>query len=59
LNLQVNGILGFILLFLDIIAIIKIVNSGATTVRKAIWILIILFLPFIGLVAWYFLGPKG
>ncbi|RXK02013.1 hypothetical protein CRV02_06760 [Arcobacter sp. CECT 8989] len=59
MNLQVNGILGFILLFLDIIAIIKIVNSSASTMRKAIWVLIILFLPFIGLIAWYFLGPKG
>jgi len=59
LNIQVNGIVGFIILFFDIIAIIKIAKSGASTVNKAIWILIVLFLPLIGLIAWYFLGPKG
>ncbi|MGB6327576.1 MAG: PLDc N-terminal domain-containing protein [Halarcobacter sp.] len=59
MNIQVNGIVGFIILFFDIIAIIKIAKSGASTVNKAIWILIVLFLPLIGLIAWYFLGPKG
>lgn len=51
-------ILGLVILVLDIWAIIKIINSSATTLAKIIWILVILILPVIGLIVWYFAGPK-
>lgn len=54
-----GGLLGFIVLILDIYAIIKIVGSGASTLKKLIWVLIVLFLPVIGLIAWFILGPKS
>lgn len=54
-----GGILGLILLIIDIWAIIKIAGSSAGLLSKIIWILIILFLPFIGLIIWWFFGPKG
>ncbi len=53
------GLLGFIILVLDIFAILKIMESGASTVKKLVWILIILFLPFIGLVIWWLAGPRA
>jgi len=53
-----GGILGIIILILDIYAIIRIVQSGAEPLWKAIWIVIVLFLPVIGLILWFLLGPK-
>ncbi|MGJ8689229.1 MAG: PLDc N-terminal domain-containing protein [Gammaproteobacteria bacterium] len=53
------GLLGFIILVLDIFAILKIMESGASTVKKLVWILVILFLPFIGLVIWWIAGPRS
>ena len=51
-------ILGIIVLILDIWAILKIVGSSASTGSKILWILIILILPIIGFLIWYFMGPK-
>ncbi len=53
------GLLGFIILILDIFAILKIMESGASTVKKLVWILVILLLPFIGLVIWWLAGPRS
>lgn len=54
-----GGILGFIILILDIYAIIKIVGSSASTGMKIVWVLVVLFLPVVGLIAWFILGPKS
>ena len=53
------GLLGFIILVLDIFAILKIMESDASTVKKLVWILVILFLPFIGLLIWWIAGPRS
>lgn len=57
MNLETGGILGLIILVLDILAIVKIVQSGADALTKAIWIVIVLVLPVIGLILWFLLGP--
>ena len=59
MGLEVSGILGLIFLLIAIWAIAKIINSSTTTGKKIIWILFILFLPVIGLVVWFLIGPKG
>lgn len=53
------GILGFIWAVLIIWAIIKIANSSAEPLPKAIWIVAVLVIQPIGLIVWFFLGPKG
>jgi len=53
-----TGILGIIILILNIYAIIRIVQSGAEPLWKAIWIVVVLFLPVLGLILWFLLGPK-
>ena len=55
--MEVNGILGLIVLILDIFAIIKIAQSSEDTVKKILWALLVLILPVIGLVIWYIAGP--
>tara|TARA_R110002110_G_scaffold414422_1_gene644448 strand:- start:1341 stop:1523 length:183 start_codon:yes stop_codon:yes gene_type:complete len=53
-----NGFFGLIILVLDIYAIIKIVQSGAEPIWKALWIVIVLVLPVLGLILWWLFGPK-
>ncbi|MCB1859320.1 MAG: PLDc N-terminal domain-containing protein [Gammaproteobacteria bacterium] len=59
MGVEVGGILGLIILILDIWAIIKILGSSAGTGSKVLWIVVIVLLPLIGLLLWYLLGPKG
>lgn len=54
-----GGIIGLIILIANIWAIVKIVQSNATTGMKVLWILIILILPVLGLIIWFLAGPKG
>jgi len=52
-----EGILGLIVLVLDVFAILKIAQSSATTGGKALWIVIVLILPILGLIIWFLAGP--
>jgi len=52
------GIFGLIILIFDVIAIIKVFGSSASTGSKILWTLLILVLPLIGLIAWWLFGPK-
>ncbi len=53
-----GGFFGLLILVLDIYAIIKVAQSGAAPLSKAIWIVVILLLPVLGLILWLLLGPK-
>lgn len=53
-----GGLLGVIILVLDIYAIIRVAQSGASALSKAIWIVLILLLPLLGLILWFIFGPK-
>ena len=57
--MEFPGILGFLYLIVVIYAILQIVQSSADNGKKAIWISIVLVIPFVGLIAWYLLGPGG
>lgn len=54
-----NGLLGLVVLALNIWAILSIVKSGAESGVKVLWILLIVLLPVIGLIIWALLGPRG
>lgn len=56
---EVAGIGGFILLALNIWAIVSTVGSAAGTGGKVLWILLILILPLIGFVLWLIAGPRS
>jgi hypothetical protein len=59
MGIEIGGLLGLIILVLDIWAILKIVDSSATTGSKVFWIVLILVLPLLGLVIWWLFGPSG
>jgi len=54
-----ESIIGILILLADIYAILQIAQSSAQTGAKAVWIVIVLLLPVIGVIAWYFAGPKS
>ena len=54
-----NGLIGLIILALDIWAIINVFKSGASTGAKVLWILLILLLPVLGLIIRAIAGPRG
>ncbi|MCB1705550.1 MAG: PLDc_N domain-containing protein [Halioglobus sp.] len=56
--MEVSGILGVVILVLDIWAIVRVIGSGASIGAKILWSLLILVLPVIGLIIWYLAGPK-
>ena len=55
---EVGGLLGLVILVLDIYAIVKIVGSAASTGAKIIWVIVILIFPVLGFILWLNFGPK-
>ncbi|HEY0961075.1 MAG TPA: PLDc N-terminal domain-containing protein [Pseudomonadales bacterium] len=58
MNSGYNGLLGLLILAGDIWAIINILQSSASNGKKLIWILAVLLLPLLGLILWFFFGPR-
>ncbi|WP_236236153.1 PLDc N-terminal domain-containing protein [Pseudomonas faucium] len=54
-----NGLVGLIILALDIWAILNVIKSNREIGAKLLWILLIALLPVIGLVIWAIAGPRG
>ena len=59
MSVQINGLIGLLILAADIWAIVSVVQSAASTGKKVLWILLILVLPVLGLILWFLLGPRG
>lgn len=53
-----SGILGLLILVLDIVAIVDVLKSSLDTGNKILWVLLILFLPIIGMVLYFLIGKK-
>jgi hypothetical protein len=54
-----GGLLALAVLVLDVYAIVQTSGSRAQPSVKTLWIVIILALPLLGPVLWYFAGPKS
>jgi hypothetical protein len=48
---------GLVVLILDIVAIVSLLNSNADTGTKILWLLLIVLLPFLGMILYYLMGP--
>ncbi|MCH9697168.1 MAG: PLD nuclease N-terminal domain-containing protein [Gammaproteobacteria bacterium] len=59
MEIQYGGVIGLVILVLDIWGLLNVVQSHATLGMKVFWCVVILLLPIIGLVLWFLLGPKG
>jgi hypothetical protein len=56
--MQYQGLGGLIVLIADVWAIVNIFQSAADTGRKVLWTVLVVLLPLLGFILWYFLGPK-
>jgi hypothetical protein len=53
-----KGLLSLVILVLDIVAIIDVIRSSMDTGKKILWIILIIVLPIIGLILYFFIGRK-
>jgi hypothetical protein len=59
MDIGYNGLWGLLILAADIWAIINILQSSASNGNKLLWIVVVVLLPLLGLILWFFLGPRG
>ncbi|SNR32653.1 PLDc_N domain-containing protein [Paracoccus sediminis] len=52
-------VFGIIIFVLDVWAIASVINTNVSTGTKILWIALIAILPVVGLIIWYFAGPKA
>ncbi len=50
-------LLGVLVFVLDIIAIISILKSSADSGTKLLWIILVILLPFLGMILYFLMGP--
>jgi len=53
-----NGLWGVLVLAGDIWALINIFQSTVSNEKKLLWVLVVVLLPVLGLILWFFLGPR-
>jgi len=49
---------GVLILAGDVWAIINIFQSSVSNEKKLLWIIVVVLLPLLGLILWFFLGPR-
>jgi succinate dehydrogenase/fumarate reductase cytochrome b subunit len=59
MNFGYNGLIGVLVLAGDIWAILNILQSSVSNEKKLIWIIAVVLLPVLGLLLWFFLGPRN
>jgi len=50
-------LIGVLVFVLDIIAIVSILKSSADGATKILWMLLVILLPFIGMILYFAMGP--
>ena len=53
-----GGLFGLLILIGDVWAIINILQSSASNEKKLLWTVVVIILPLLGLILWFFLGPR-
>lgn len=53
-----GGLYGLIVLIADVWALVNIFQSRADSGRKVLWTVLVILLPVLGFILWFFLGPK-
>lgn len=52
------GLIGLLMLVLVVWAGLNVILSNASMAAKVLWIVVILMMPFIGIIAWLLFGPR-
>jgi hypothetical protein len=54
-----GSIVALLIFVADVWAIVQVLQSHESTGTKVLWIALIALLPVVGLIIWYFAGPRG
>jgi hypothetical protein len=54
-----GSIIALLVFIADVWAIIQVLQSRESTGTKVLWVVLIVLLPIVGLIIWYFAGPRG
>ncbi|MBU1727096.1 MAG: PLDc N-terminal domain-containing protein [Candidatus Omnitrophica bacterium] len=52
------GLIGLVVLILDIVAIVDLFKSSLDTGKKILWLILILILPLVGMILYFLIGKK-
>ena len=58
MNFGYGGIVGVLILIGDIWALINILQSSSANDKKLLWVVVVVLLPLLGPILWFFLGPR-
>lgn len=50
-------LIGLLIFVLDIIAIVSILKSSVDGATKILWMLLVILLPFVGMILYFVMGP--
>ncbi len=53
-----ESLFGILILIADVWAILNIFQSSSSSLKNALWIVLVLILPLLGVIIWYFAGPR-
>ena len=53
------GLFGIIHLAIVVYAFMQIFGSTASSGNKVLWVIIVAIFPVVGVIAWYFIGPRA
>jgi succinate dehydrogenase/fumarate reductase cytochrome b subunit len=56
--MRYEGFGGLIVLIADVWAIVNILQSSVSTAAKVLWTVIVVLLPVLGFILWFFAGPR-
>jgi len=56
---MLTNLIGLIVLIADIWAILQVFQSRESNGTKVLWTALIIVLPVVGLIIWFFAGPRG
>jgi hypothetical protein len=56
---MLSSVIALLVFVADVWAIIQVLQSRESNGTKVLWIVLIVLLPIVGLIIWYFAGPRG
>jgi len=56
---MLQSLIALLILVADVWAILQVFQSRESNGTKVLWVVLILVLPILGLIIWYFAGPRG
>lgn len=56
---MLEGLVGLVWTVLVIWAVINIIGSSASGLAKILWSLFVIVFPLLGMIVWFFVGPKS